>query len=1239
MQPGRPPLTDLASQSWYGDEQTLPHQVTAELLAGTSLVRGRFTISRTVGRGAMGRVYAATDHERGRTVALKTLKLRSPEAAHALKQEFRSLRDLVHPNLVRLHELFVEDEHVFFTMDLVDGVPFAERDPTQLVPLLTQLVSGVQSLHAAGKLHRDLKPANVLVEGSGRVVILDFGLVHDQHRSPESSRPDYSGLVGTPRYMAPEVLGWAHASPMSDWYAVGVMLYEALTDSLPDEGGLARLMQTEPPPPPSSRRSGLDERWDAICRELLHPNVEERADGNRLLAVLGVATTSGPVSVPAPRSTELVGRSSHLQTLAHVFSEFQRSQEPVAVLVSGRSGLGKTALVEEFLRQRGELCRVYRGQCHEQEAVSHKAFDEIVDGLVADLMGPLAGRVFDWISVGEARQLMRLFPAIARVPELSGLGDEDSNADPRTLRKRAYDALRSVLARVGRNAPLVLCVDDLQWGDLDSARLLYELFATPERPTCFVLLSYRDDEVAESECLQRLLAGSRCIADIIGVHPVKVTELGEVEAQDLARSLLGLSGDDPPTAARLSSLCREARGSPLLLRELALHYQAESAPPESAPRISLGRTIGLADVVRARLLRLSALAQRLFALVTVAGVPIREGLLRRASGEPDIDRAIIELETARLIRPCTSRGADTVEVVHDGLRSAALVDLSPELVRTLHEDLARAHSAEAQPDVEALCRHYAGAKLKAESAYWAQKAAGRAKATFAFAHAAFLYRRALELIDGDDVVAPHLTLQLANALADAGHGAQAAPLFVSLAERALPEDALEYRRRAAEQWLFTGRIEQGLGVLRDVYESLGMSLPGGGVTTLAAVLGDRLKLRARGTEFVERDNADISPAELLRLDACRAGWMLSYVSPLQGAALQSRYLRLALDVGEPRRIGMGLGIEAVQHSIEGDNAGRYLFQERARKLAERIGTPHAMGFQGVVDSNCAYLAGEWGECARTAETAEHWLTQKCRGSTWELNTLHFFWALSLYYQGRFRELRRRSDAWLADAEERGDLCALAGLRLNGARSWCLADDDPARAHAEIARGLEEWSLPDLGVHRFLAELARIQVQLYEGAAHCALETVRKLGRELRTSTLRRVQLCRVLYEYHSAFVALALAMEDTSKRSRRLARAGKHQKRLEGEGTEWGNALAGYVRAQRLLLTGENEPGTTALRSAVDALEACDMVSVAAAARFRLGQRVGDEEGANMVQAARTFMRSQGVRAPDRLLTALAPGG
>src|SRR5262249_15436883 len=116
--------------------------------------------------------------------------------------------------------------------------PAGKSDPHRLRTALRQLTEGIQSLHAAQRLHRDLKPANALVTPNGRVVVLDFSLVHEV--DPLAPDSHHSQVVGTPAYMAPEQIRESRSSEASDWYAVGVMLFEALTGVLPHTGSLDR---------------------------------------------------------------------------------------------------------------------------------------------------------------------------------------------------------------------------------------------------------------------------------------------------------------------------------------------------------------------------------------------------------------------------------------------------------------------------------------------------------------------------------------------------------------------------------------------------------------------------------------------------------------------------------------------------------------------------------------------------------------------------------------------------------------------------------------------------------------------------------------------------------------------------------------------------------------------------------------------------------------------------------------
>ena len=255
----------------------------------------RFTVLRRLGAGGMGVVYAVHDGVRDEAVALKTLLRARPADVSRLKREFRSLSDIAHPNLVCLYELVVEPEHCFFTMELVDGVSVSEyvrapvadagttgaegqrADPGLVRNVLRQLVAGLSALHGKGKLHRDIKPSNIMVRRDGRVVILDFGLMSDA--LPGTAVAD-DRMAGTPAYLAPEQHAGADPSEASDWYAVGVTLYEALTGRLPFDGSWhelrSRKSHSDPPPPAwidagGSRRSQRDLSGLAVPRSRAAP--------------------------------------------------------------------------------------------------------------------------------------------------------------------------------------------------------------------------------------------------------------------------------------------------------------------------------------------------------------------------------------------------------------------------------------------------------------------------------------------------------------------------------------------------------------------------------------------------------------------------------------------------------------------------------------------------------------------------------------------------------------------------------------------------------------------------------------------------------------------------------------------------------------------------------------------------------------------------------------------------------
>lgn len=1238
-----------ATDSWSSSVRFANATNQATLPPGTKLGGGRFTIQRLIGRGALGLVYETEDLQRAKSVAIKTLRLASVAAADALKQEFRSLRDITHPNLVRLHELFVTEDQAFFTMDLIDGLAFddyvrehvlaASTSPSGaglnialLRSLLGQVAAAVDAIHESGRLHRDLKPANVLVDNRGRLVVLDFGLVLEFPPSTVDGPPIVARLTGTPQYMAPELFRWKPPTAKSDWYSVGVMLYEALTGVAPKSiGTIPGAWHRALPERPSRHLPTLPEDLDALCMALLETEPDRRADAAAIVAVVGSAQVpTVPVSIgPAPGI--FVGRDPELLVLEQAYSRMLEQRRTRAVLVSGTSGMGKSALLDRFTSGYRSEARILMGRCREHESVSHKGFDEVIEQLAVHLQDRTDEEILELISPSQAPDLLRLFPSLARIAALEAFVASATSGDPRDQRLHAYHALRHVMAALSLERPTIVVFDDLQWGDLDSARLLFELFSSPEPMPCLLLLAFRSNEVRGSACLERLLVGSRCLADAIDVENLEVNRLDEPSAQALARSLL-LDQDhaNAVTDLQVDALCREAAGSPLLLHELARHQSRSSSFDGCQP--------SLANVVHERLNSVSALARKLFALICVAGVPIREAVLCRAMEQPSVDDEVISLETQRLIRARTSRSPDALEPAHDGIREAMLQQLNPDDTRQLHGELALGYARLDDPDVEALARHCAGAGMRAAAARWANSAAIRASDRLAFDRAVEFCRMALAHNE-DPSQQLRLQAQLGNALADAGRASEAAPIYLQLVAESGPREALSYRQRAAEQWLVSGRIAEGLSVLRAVFAELDMTLPQGRLGALVQMALSRVILRKRGLEFTPRAEREVSSVELLRIDACRACWVFSFLSAIHGAALQGRYLRLALAAGEPYRLSLGFAMEAIVRSSEGDNLGSRSLLERGHALAATVDNPHAVAFQHLSEGYCGYLGGEWHNCSLGAEKADELFTRHCRGSTWELNTLRFFWGNALVHLGRYRELRRRLPVWLRDAEDREDLYAQAAFRLVGTRSLHLADDLPEDGLQDIQIALEEWRIPELGVHRFLAEIARTQILLYQEQPHAAWQTMRRLQREFRWSTLSHVQLCRIHIHQHIAFTELALAAtQSTRARVRSVGRADRHRLALERFQVPWALAFARYIEGQVWLFRGSAGPAEVALRDAIGQLTTLGMQFYAASAQLALGRLVGGSEGQEIERHAPQSLLAQGVLFPHKLMRVLAPG-
>ena len=1203
----------------------------------------RFTVRRQLGHGGMGVVYEVTDTERGGVVALKTLRHLDPRALYRFKAEFRALADLAHPNLVRLGELFGEGDVWFFTMERIDGCDFLDwvrgapaaaddtaalttrraraEEPTPLerattappVPpvdvarlraALGQLALGIAALHAAQKVHRDIKPTNVMVTRQGRVVLLDFGLATD------ADRPDRldSGttVVGTAPYMAPEQARELAVGPEADWYAMGAILYEALTGRPPFAGAMLDVLvrkQREDPPRPSAIAADVPPDLDALCADLLRRDPAARPTGAEILARLGAGEPAAPDVVVPP----FVGRGAELESLAAALAEAERGL-PISMFVLGESGMGKTALVRRFLdgleRDRDDVL-VLSGRCYERESVPFKAFDDVVDALAAHLVRRDQDEVAAMLP-GDVATLVRVFPVLRRVPVLARTAPVHV-PDLQELRERAFAALRAILVELARRRPVVLYIDDFQWADADSLALFSAVMHGLEAPPLLFVATAR---AAPDEALAgRLPRALAAIADVPGdLRTLSVLGLPPDEARGLAAHLLG--GE----AAAVGTIVAEAGGHPMFIAELARHLgTARRGGPDAR----------LDDALWSRIGRLEPAARRLLEVVAVAGEPVAHRVAIAAAGldAGELARVAGVLRVAALTRTGGARGADAIECYHDRIREAVVARLDPEALRGHHEALAGALEAAAgHHDALALVRHLEAAGLPERAGEQAARAARAAAEALAFEQAAAMYAIALRLGDHPEAVARALRIAMGDALVDAGRGTDAADAYLAAAEGADAATRLECLRKAAGHLLVTGDLERGMATLDGVLAELGERLPATPRRALATLLVNRARLRLRGTRFTPRDETAISPRDLMLIDVYHSvGVGLGLVDTIRGADFQSRGLLLALRVGERRRVARGIALDAGLLASQGPRANARGMKRMAR-CAEIVGDdpdPFLRGWAIGGAGFAHYLGGRFTLGVEMLGQAEPLLRQDTQGNIWELNTVRIFRLFALRYLGRWREMRALVTELLRDAIRRGDRYAETTISRGGNLAW-LVVDDPARARRELAsRG---WTPPGGGYHmQHWYELrARIELALYEGDIAGARRLLDEAAEPLERSLLLRAQTIRNETAWMRGRVAVAGDDPGAAVRqARRLRRAGVAYARV------WASLLDAGVAARR----GGAAAAAPHLTEAARLAGETDLVMCEAAARLALDDARGEDA-----------MREEGVVAPERMLRVLLPG-
>ncbi len=1252
----------------------------------------RFEVRGSLGQGASGFIYDVLDREHRTRLALKTLRTPNAEAIMLLKHEFRAAQGISHPNLVTLHELFEEDGEWFFTMERVRGVSFTcyvagERgadvpeealdghghdghdghpssvrdasgvrvsgvqpagrgprfDEAKLRAALLQLARGLCALHRNHKVHRDIKPSNVLVTAEGRVVILDFGIVRDLARKARDE-----GIVGTVAYMAPEQAAEASVGPPADWYSVGVVLYQALTGVLPFVGSLHEVLAQK-----VSREAvaphlviGADESLPPdlaeLCAELLRTDPLERPDGEAILGRLG-DDTKGASHAPAAGATAFIGRARELRQLEAAFDE-TRTGRGVTLLVEGESGVGKSHLVSVFTERAavsGDVL-VFHGRCYERESLPYKAVDPIIDD-ICQYLATLSDEEAHAQLPEQAGLLRRIFPVFERVDAVADARITQWEVqNPQEIRARVFAILRELVGNLARTAGgIVFVIDDLQWADADSLALLAELLRPPDAPPVFLLATIRSGTESRRHAAEIGAAIARLPGD---VRTLRLEPLGAADARALATALLSHVKRDVSDAT-LDGILAEAKGHPLFLDELVRHRRLDSDAATDGEGASAPTRLD--DALWERASRLPSAQRRLLEAIAVASVPVAQEVIANAAAVDfgELFALVGALRTACFVRTSGVARANTVEAYHDRVRESVLGNLDDETRREWHARLAVALERAPSPDLEMLLTQWRGAGNLTRASEYAVRAADAANGALAFDHAASLYTLALELSSPSPAMAKELALKLADALTNAGRGVDAARVYLRAAGASVSLEAIDMRRRAAEELMCSGHVDEGRSIFDAVLASVGIRTPKSPGAVIVALLFSTLWITVRGLGFTPRAANAVDPKALLKVDCLySAGSGYGMSDHVRGKAFHVQTLLAALAVGEPTRIARALAFYAAAHASAGGPAYAKTMRMQAvvAKLARELKLPIAEALAVTAAAYGYHFSGQWVKATTAFARAEQIFREQCVGVTYEINsvrTLHF---RALATRGAVRELETRAEASLREAEQRGDRYATVNLRSNAMVFLALARDDAEGAARELALATNDLTGNGFFVQHFFCMLAEAYVALYEGDAPRALRALDDRDRAVKRSLLLHVQPLRILVadvRARASLMMYAASAADPVAAAKARRKVETALKALDREDMGWSRPLADLARAGLAhAAAGGRDATLNALAKAESGFDRADMALHAAVARRRRGVVLGGHDGAAMVASADGWLREAGVANAVRMTAYCSPG-
>ncbi len=949
-----------------------------------------YTLEAELYRGRKRVVHRARRDSDGAPVILKALASEFPAAADtaSLRREYAILQSLELPGIARALALENQGGRLTLVLEFAGESTLKELilrrqvDLRFALAIARQLAEALATLHQAGIVHKDLNPNNVIIAtGTGRATLTDFGIASRARVEPQ--RPGVPHLIeGTLAYMSPEQTGRMNRDLdyRTDLYSLGVTCYEMLTGRVPFDssdplevihGHVARA-----PVPPAELEPSIPRPLSDLVLRLLAKAAEDRyqsAEG--VAADLEQAERAWSVSGAIPEFSlgqhdlrsrfviphRLYGREGEI---ARLLAGFERAAGGRAelMLVAGYSGIGKTSLIQETHRSLpGRKGYFVAGKFDQLvRDAPYAALAQALQLLVRHLLSETDEQVAAWRSrltedlAGLGQVLIQLIPDLQRLigaqPPLPAL----EPAEARHRLDRAFQQLLRSVATPGH--PLVLFLDDLQWADAATLRLLPQLLADPELRGLMLIGAYRDNEVQASHPLHGVIR--EVAAGGTAVTELTLGPLGPDEVRALVRDTL--VGSESMADQVAAVVHEKTAGNPFFVNQFlhSLHQDGHIVFDRSArawradlPAIrGLRMTENVVDLMASRLQRLPRETQRLLRLAACVGARFDLTTLSTIAEQPPEVSArelwpaveeglLISAEASYGFAPDLTDGRPPeqrrFQFLHDRVQQAAYALIPESERRGVHLRVGRLLLAGGDDPANPawlfdVVNHLnLGAELigdRAERLALARSnlAAGRrAKASAAFPGSLGYFRAGAALLppeawQTERELAFALDLEVAEAYYLSGAFAEAERAFRVLLDRAAT--TLEYADAAAllvVQFETMERFGDAIAVGTEALRRLEVILPTDAAEKSAALALDLAEIDAKIGDREIATMVDLPPLTDPRihraLKLLGATWASAYITadvPLS-TLIAARIVRLSLQYGHAPESAFGYVLHAV----------------------------------------------------------------------------------------------------------------------------------------------------------------------------------------------------------------------------------------------------------------------------------------------------------------------------------------